>query len=370
MQTEGSLKKLKIKLVLFRSDFKVAPFLFKRFSNPLLIMNKLILLAGFICVANLTFAQKTTGIHLLNTYHIASAGSWDYLEANFGDKIYVTHGSQVNILNKSTGDSAGFIANTNGVHGVAFDVAQGKGFTSNGRTNNVSVFDIKTNKVLTQIATGQKPDAIIYEPFSKKIITCNGRSSSLSIIDPIKNILVDSINVGGGPETVVSDEEGKIYVNIEDKNEIVVIDAKTFKVINHWSVAPGKGPTGLAIDKKTKRLFAGCEKLLVILDANTGKVIDKIKIGDGCDGVAFDVSTKNIFTSNGEGTMSVIHEENKDKFNLIENIVTKKGARTISLDTKTHLLYLPTADFEPTDSKSKGRPKMITGSFQVLVFGK
>jgi YVTN family beta-propeller protein len=238
------------------------------------------------------------------------------------------------------------------------------------RLNNVSVFSTKTNKVITQIATGQNPDAIMYEPFSKKIITCNGRSKTLSFIDPIKNILTDSVSVGGKPETAVSDEEGKIYVNIEDKNEIVVIDAKTFKVINRWSLKPGEGPTGLAMDLKTKRLFVGCDKLLVVMDANTGKVIDKISIGDGCDGVVFDGETKNIFTSNGEGTMSVIHEDNKNKFRLTETINTKKGARTISLDTKTHLLYLPTADFEPADPKVKGRPKMIPGSFQVLVYGK
>ena len=333
-------------------------------------MNNFLLSTVFLFFAATTFAQKASGIHLLNTYHIASGGGWDYIEANYGNKIYVTHGSQLNILNKNNGDSLDFIANTTGVHGVAFDVAEGKGFTSNGRLNNVTVFNTKTNKVITQIATGQNPDAIMYESFSKKIITCNGRSKTLSFIDPIKNILTDSVSVGGVPETAVSDEAGKVYVNIEDKNEIAVIDARTFKVISRWNLKPGKGPTGLAIDKKTRRLFVGCDKLLMILDANTGKIIDKFTIGDGCDGVAFDAETKNIFTANGEGTISVIHEDNKNKFNLIETIPTKKGARTISLDIKTHLLYLPTADFEPADPKVKGRPKMIPGSFQVLVYGK
>ena len=333
-------------------------------------MNKFLLFIMIQFFAQATFAQKTSGYHLLKTYHIASAGGWDYIEANYGNKIYVSHGSQVNILNKSNGDSADFIANTTGVHGIAFDVVQGKGFTSNGRLNNVTVFDAKTNKIITQIATGQNPDAIMYEPFSKKIITCNGRSKTLSFIDPINNKLVDSVSVGGVPETAVSDGEGKIYINIEDKNEIAVIDMKTNKLTNYWKLKPGEGPTGLAIDTKTKRLFAGCDKLLIVIDVNTGRIIDKIAIGDGCDGVAFDAETKNIFTSNGEGTMSVIHEDNKNKFSLTETIVTKKGARTISLDTKTHLLYLPTAEFEPADPKVKGRPKMISGSFQVLVFGK
>ena len=333
-------------------------------------MKKFLLCTGLLFFAATIFAQKTSTVHLLKTFHIASGGGWDYIEADFGNKIYVTHGSQVNILNKSNGDSSDFIANTNGVHGVAFDAAQEKGFTSNGRSNNVSVFNTKTNKVITQIATGLNPDAIMYDPFSKKIITCNGRSKTLSFIDPIKNILLDSVSVGGVPETAVSDEEGKVYVNIEDKNEIAVIDAKSFKVISKWSLVPGEGPTGLAIDKKTKRLFVGCEKLLIVMDANTGKIIDKIAIGDGCDGVVFDAETKNIFTANGEGTISVIHEDNKNKFNLTETIITKKGARTISLDTRTHLLYLPTADFANADPKVKGRPKMIQGSFQVLVYGK
>ena len=173
--------------------------------------------------------------------------------------MYVSHSTQVNILNKKTGDSVAVIENTTGVHGIAFDVADKKGFTSNGKLNSITVFDLNTNAVLAQIPTGSNPDAIMYEPFSKKIITCNGRSHNLSIIDPVNNKLIDSVDVGGKPETAVTDEAGKIFVNVEDKNEIVVIDAKTFKVLNHWSIAPGEGPTGLAYDSKTKRLFAGCE---------------------------------------------------------------------------------------------------------------
>ena len=211
----------------------------------------------------------------------------------------------------------------------------------------------------------------MYEPFSKKIITCNGRSKNLSIIDPINNLLLDSVDVGGKPETAVSDSKGKLFVNVEDKNEIVVVDTKTFKVLNHWSIAPGEGPTGLAYDGKTKRLFAGCEKLLMVIDATDGKIIDKVIIGDGCDGVAFDEGTKNIYTSNGsDGTMTVIHEDNANKFTVLENVTTKKGARTIALDNSSQLIYLPTAEFEVADPNQKGRPKMKPGTFQVLVIGK
>jgi DNA-binding beta-propeller fold protein YncE len=318
-----------------------------------------------------THAQNPTGFHIINTFHIASPGGWDYLAVGpVNDWLYVSHGSLVNILNKKTGDSVGVIENTTGVHGIAFDAANKKGFTSNGRLNNVTVFDINTNKVLTQIATGQNPDAIMFEPFSKKIITCNGRSKNLSIIDPANNVLLDSVDVGGKPETAVSDGKGKIFVNVEDKNEVVAIDAATFKVLGHWSISPAEGPTGLAYDAKTKRLFAGCEKLLLVLDATNGKIVDKITIGDGCDGVAFDADAKNIYTSNGEGTMTVIHEETANKFTVLETVVTKKGARTIALDNASHLIYLPTAEFEAADPNQKGRPKMKPGTFQVLVLGK
>ena len=180
----------------------------------------------------------------------------------------------------------------------------------------------------------------------------------------------DATLCGGKPETAVSNGNGKIFVNIEDKNEIVEIDAKTFKVLNHWSIAPADGPTGLAYDKVTKRLFAGCDKMLVVLDATTGKVIATPAIGDGCDGVAFDPATKNIFTSNGEGTITVIHEDAADKYTVVENISTKRGARTIALDKVSHLIYMPPADFEAADPNQKGRPKMKPGSFQVVVIGK
>jgi YVTN family beta-propeller protein len=315
-------------------------------------------------------AQQKTGLHVTNTFHIASAGGWDYLEVGpVNDWLYVSHGTQVNVLNKKTGDSVAVIENTTGVHGIAFDVSYSKGFTSNGRLNSVTVFDMNTNKVTAQIPVGQNPDAIFYEPFTKKIITCNGRGKNLSIIDPVENKLIDSIDVGGKPEAAVSDGAGKVYVNIEDKNEIVEIDISKLKVLHRWSIAPGEGPTGLAIDLDTKRLFAGCEKLLIVLDATNGNIVDKLTIGDGCDGVAFDAATKNIYTANGEGNMTVIHEEGANKFSVVENIETKKGARTIAFDTSTQLIYLPTAEFLPLEQGQKW-PKMKPGTFQVLVVGK
>ena len=275
----------------------------------------------------------------------------------------------MNIIDRTTGDSLGVIQNTLGVHGIAFDKEIGKGFISNGKLNTVTVFDINSNKVLSQISTGKDPDAIMYEPYSKKIITSNGNDNSLSIIDPIEEKVVNTINVDGAPEASVSDETGKLFINLEDKNQIVVVDTKTFKVINRFDLSPGTGPTGLAYDKKNKRLFSGCQELLLILNAEDGKIIDKIKIGRGCDGLVFDELENTIYTSNGEGTISVIKQIRADQYEIQTPITTKKGARTIALDRNLHRLYLPTAEFDPKELNEKGRPKMKEGTFQVLVVG-
>ena len=325
----------------------------------------LVLIACIFTSFTALHAQQTTP-HIIKTYHIASGGGWDYIAVN-NHKLYVSHGTQVNILNENSGDSLGVIPNTTGVHGIAFDNTAHKGYTSNGRINNVTVFDLNTNAILGQIATGQNPDAILYEPFSKTIITCNGRSNDLSVIDTKSQKVIATIPVGGKPETAVSDDNGKLFVNIEDKSEIVAVNTKTFKVENRWSIAPGEAPTGLAIDTKTKRLFAGCDnKLLMVIDANTGKVVTKLPIGDGCDGVAFDSKTSTIYTSNGEGTMTVIKETAANDFKVVANVPTKRGARTIAVDDQTHTLFLPTANFE-TSTVANERPKMIPGTFQVLV---
>jgi len=322
----------------------------------------------FICYYQSSLAQNGSGYHITKTFKIASSGGWDYIAVAF-HKIYASHGTQVNILDEKTGDSLGVIPNTTGVHGIAFDEALGKGYTSNGRLNNITVFDLKTNQVLKQIATGQNPDAIMYEPFSKKIITCNGRSNDLSVIDPVNENVVATISLEGKPETAVSDGAGKIYVNIEDKNKIAVVDIKNNKVLSSWPIAPGEGPTGLAIDLQTNRLFAGCDKLLIVMDATNGKIVDKLPIGDGCDGVAFDNNLKYIFASCGEGKLTVIHEVSGNEFKVIDNVPTKRSARTITVDEQTHEVFLPAADME-ANTVAGQRPKMIPGTFQILIVGK
>jgi len=332
---------------------------------------KLSVLVALIIFSTQVNAQKTTGYKLSNTFHVASMGGWDYPAVDeTSNKLYLSHGMQVNILDKNTGDSVGVILNTTGVHGIAFVPALNKGYTSNGRTNNVTVFELSTGKTLGQVATGKNPDWIMYDSFTKKILTSNHTGGDISVIDPTTDAVVATIAVGGAKlETIVSDNAGKVFVNAEDKNEIVAIDLQKYQVLAHWSLAPGEGPTGLVIDPITKRLLATCEKLLVVLDATNGKMVTQVPIGEDCDGAAFDPATKLVFTSNGDGTITVVKEVDKNTFKVVETLVSKKGARTIAIDTKSHKLYLPTADFEaPAKDGSKGRPKMIPGSFQVLVY--
>jgi hypothetical protein len=326
--------------------------------------------ACILLVSTILNAQSKPGYKISKTFHIASDGGWDYVAVGPGNKLYVSHGTQVNILDKNTGDSLGVISNTTGVHGIAFDEAAGKGFTSNGRLNNVTVFDIKTDKELAHIATGENPDAIMFDSFSKMIITCNGRSKDLTVFDPVSYKIIATIPVGGKPETAVSDNAGKWFVNIEDKNEIIQVNSKTFMVEKHWSLSPGEGPTGLAIDNNSKRLFAGCNKKLAVIDYTSGNLITTITIGDGCDGVAFDNKSKNIFTSNGSGTMTVIKEESPTQFTISENVPTKRSARTIAIDEASQTLYLPAANLEPQAANAQGRPRTIPGSFQILVINR
>jgi len=324
----------------------------------------LITCAVLVFTAGSGYSQQST-YHHTSSFNIGGSGGWDYLAVNY-NKLYVSHSTQVNILDKVSGDSVGYIPNTTGVHGIAFIPSLGKGYTSNGKLNNVTVFELSSAKILSQIATGQNPDAIMYDAFSKRLITCNGKSNDLSLIDPVTQKVTATIAVGGKPETAVSNGAGKLFVNIEDKNEIVEVDLAANKVTQHWPLG-AEGPTGLAYDQDTKRLFSSCDAALIVLNAENGKVVKSIPIGDGCDGVAFDKESKLIFTSNGEGTMTVIHEMDADNYTVEGNIPTQKGARTITIDEATHAVYLPTAEFEAAPAEGK-RPAVKPGTFKVLVY--
>jgi DNA-binding beta-propeller fold protein YncE len=326
--------------------------------------HRLVLLAFAGLLGNLASAQ-TSGFHVTKTFKIGSPGGWDYIAAGPDQKIYASHGTQVNILDAKTGDSVGVIPNTTGVHGIAF--AGSKGFTSNGRLNTVTVFDLKTAAVLAQINAGQNPDAIMYDPFTKLVITCNGRSHDLTLIDAESGQVTGTIALDGKPETAVSDEAGKLYVNIEDKNKISEVDLKSKTVVTSWPLG-AEGPTGLAIDLQTKRLFAGCDAKLVVMDATNGNIVATLPIGNGCDGVGFDSGLKLVFASCGEGKLTVIKEASASSFTVIDNVPTKRSARTCAVNQQTHEVYLPAADTEP--GAQGERPKMIPGTFGIVVVGK
>ncbi len=330
----------------------------------------------FPLLLNCSFAQNNSGYHIIKTFHVGGKGWWDYIAVNSSLKrIYVSHGTQVNILDEVTGDSIGIIQNTEGVHGIAFAAPFNKGYTSNGRSNTVSVFNLKNNKVLKQINVGKSPDAIIYDSFAKKIFICDGRSDEASVIDPSKDIVVASIDLNGRPEAAVSDNKGNVYVNIESKNEIVKINMKNYKIEDRWKIGKGESPSGLAIDTENGILFSGCDnKLMVVLSAKDGQVLAELPIGEGCDGVVFDKKYMDAFSSNREGTLTEVHEDSPVKFHVVANIPTKKGARTSTIDENTHNIFLPTADFEPIPAPTADvphpRPKVIPGSFKVIEVGK
>jgi YVTN family beta-propeller protein len=336
-------------------------------------MKKLIALQALVALAIMSFhavAQQKTGFHVLRDIAIPSTGGWDYITVDGANKrIYTSHGNQVNVVSTTTGDSIGYIPQTLGVHGIALVKSLGKGYVSCGRANSVTVFDIKTLKVLAQIPVGTNPDAIFYDDFSKKIITCNGRSKDATLIDPATDKVVATVPLGDKPETAVSDGKGKIFVNGEGTSTIIVFDALTYKEITRYKIDGGESPSGLDIDRKTNRLFIGCgdTKTMVVMDAATGKTVGTYPIG-GTDGVVFDPELKIAYASNGEGTISAVREISADKFEFIENITTEPSARTIGIDLTTHKLYLPAAKTEP--NPAGGRPKQLPGTFHIIEVGR
>ncbi|HAH23187.1 MAG TPA: hypothetical protein DCL77_05415 [Prolixibacteraceae bacterium] len=329
--------------------------------------NLLSIICIIVLLSNSKQVSAQPGYKVINQIHLEGDGGWDYLSVDeTTDRLYVSHSSMALVVDLKTGKQVGKIPNTNGIHGIAVVNSLNKGFTSNGRDSSVTVFDLKTLEITGKIkVTGKNPDAILYDAFSQKLFTFNGGSSSATVIDPKLNKEIGTISLDGKPEFPASDGNGKIYVNIEDKSEISVINSTTLKVEKTWSIAPGEEPSGLALDNETHRLFSVCgNKLMVISDAEAGKVVTTLPIGDRCDGVAFDPSLKRAYSSNGEGTITVVQEENKDQFKVVETIVTQKGARTIAVDKRNHHLYLPTAEFEP--AQGNGRPAMKPGTFVVL----
>ncbi len=326
----------------------------------------LILLASFTA----TVAAPEAGYTLLKTVPVSGDGGWDYLTVDAaGRRVYISHATQVDVLDADTYELKGTIADTKGVHGIAIAADLGRGFTSNGRSDNVTIFDLKTLKTLGEAKTGKNPDGILYDPSTKRVFAFNGGGKSATVIDAAEGKVEGTIDLEGRPEFAAADGAGNVYVNIEDKNLVVKIDAKKMKVLERWPLAPGETPTGLSMDPKTNRLFVGCRnKQLIVVDAESGKVVGKAPIGDRVDATAFDPATGNIFSSCADGTVTVVHADGGDKYTVVETIKTKTGSKTMALDPKTHRLFLPSADFKA--AAAGGRPTMDPKTFAVLVFGK
>jgi YVTN family beta-propeller protein len=317
-----------------------------------------------------------SGYHLLKKIEIGGEGGWDYLFADSdAHRLYVSHATKVVVIDTDKDVVIGEISNTNGVHGIAVAGDIGRGFISDGRDNTVTVFDLKTLKTLDTVKVGKNPDAIIYDPASKRIFTFNGGSSDTTAIDAMTGKVAGTIALGGKPEFAASDGKGSVFVNIEDTSEVVAFDPNKLSVRTRWPIAPGEEASGMAIDRKNHRLFIVCSnKKMIVLNAETGKVVSDLPTGNGTDAAAFDPDTKMAFSSNGEGTLTVIHEDSKDKFSVVENITTQRGARTMTLDPKTHKIYLSTAQFgpapAPTAERPRPRPGIVPNSFVILVFGR
>jgi YVTN family beta-propeller protein len=321
--------------------------------------------------AGVVAAAEPKDYRLLKAVSVAGEGGWDYLIADdAGRRVYVSHGNQVDVLDADSYEVKGTITDLKGVHGIALDTDTGRGFISNGQSDTVTIFDLKTLKSLDTVKTGKNPDAIIYDPSSKRVFAFNGRGNSATVIGAADGKVVDTIELGGRPEFAVADGAGAVFVNLEDKNTVLKIDSDKLKVLERWALDPGKEPTGLAMDPKSKRLFVGCHnKLLIILSVQDGKVVDKQPIGEGVDAVAFDPETKLIFSSCRDGTVTVVRADGDDKYSVVQTIKTKQGSKTMALDRKTHKLFLPSADFKPNPDNPRGRPTIVPKSFAVLVFG-
>jgi DNA-binding beta-propeller fold protein YncE len=329
-----------------------------------------------VAMAQSLFAAGS-GYHLVNTYKLGGEGGWDYLTLDPDSRhLFISRGTHVMVVDADSGKPVGDIPDTPGVHGIAIAPEFNRGFTSNGREGTVSIFDLKTLQVITKVkGVGDNPDAILYDPATKRVFTFNGHSHDATAIDAATGKIVGKIPLDGKPEFGVSTGAGEIFVNIEDKSELTALDAKALKVKSVWPLAPCQEPSGLAMDVKDRTLFSACDnKMMTVVDADTGKVIKTLPIGSGVDAGRFDPDNHLAFASCGEGVLTIVKEDAADKFSVVENVSTQRGARTMELDPKTHNVYLVTAQFGPPPAPTAGqphpRPAILPDSFVLLVVGK
>ncbi len=330
--------------------------------------------ASFLLADFAQAAPGPSGYHVLKTIPIGGKGRWDYCVVDSAARrVYVSHGNHVVVLDADSVEVVGDIPNTLGVHGIALATDLGRGFISAGRANAVIIFDLKTLKTIDTVKSGgMNPDAVHYDAGSKRVFAFNGGSANAVAINASDGKVAGTIAVGGKPEFAASDDKGHVFVNVEDKSELLEIDAQKLSVLHRWSLAGCKEPSGLAFDQKNRRLFSVCgNKKMMVVNADTGAVVTTLPIGEDPDAAGFDPDTQLVFSSNGEsGDLTVIHQDSADKYTVLENVPTKKYARTMAIDFKTHNIFLPIAEFEPVTPKGEEEPPMKPNTFGVLLVGK
>jgi YVTN family beta-propeller protein len=316
--------------------------------------------------------QPRADYQVLSRLALGGEGGWDYLSFDAQrHHLFVSRGDRVLVIDVDQGKQVGSIADTDGVHGIAVALDLRRGFTSNGKSASVTVFDLDSLKTVATITgTGEKPDAILYDSASHHVLTFNGKSGSASVIDPVKNAVIATIALPGKPEFAVSDGAGHVYANIEDKSELVQIDSASNQLLQTWPLAPCESPSGLAIDRKHHRLFTVCDnQKMAVVDAGNGHLVATVPIGDGPDAVVFDDAAAMVYSSNGEsGTITAVHEDDPDHYRVIANIPTQASARTLALDPRSHRLYLSAAKWGTT-RQANGRPTIVPDSFIILTVG-
>jgi DNA-binding beta-propeller fold protein YncE len=320
-------------------------------------------------------AAGASPYHILTRLTLGGEGFWDYLGMDSdARRLYISRWTHVMVVDVDSYKVVGDIPNIGGVHGIAIAREFDRGFISEGEANQVTIFDLKTLKKTGAVKTGQGPDGIIYDSASKRVFAFNGDSGTATAIDAATGSVAGSVDLGGAPEFAAADGQGHVYNNLEDKSEVVQIDSRTLKVLNRWPLAPGSSPSAMAMDAPNRRLFIGCRnKLMIVMDADSGNIVAHLPIGEGVDASRFDPKTQLIFSSNGDGTLTVIHEDSPDKYTVVDNIMTQRGARTIELDPRTHRLFSVTATLgpqpAPTAEDPHPLPPMTPGTFTLLVLG-
>jgi DNA-binding beta-propeller fold protein YncE len=335
------------------------------------------LLTSVFCLAfaGTLYAQPAVNYHLIKKTVIGGEGGWDYLLADAdGGRLYVSHGTQVEVLDLKSHAKLGVITPTPGIHGIGVVPGTKVGYTTNGRPNTATMFDTKTFAATKEIPTGKKPDAILYDAFSKRVFIFNNEGNSATVLEAATGNVVGTVDLGGAPEAAVTDDHGLIFVNLEDKNELAVFDANTLVIKNKWKLGTGEEPTGLAFDKVHHRLFSTCHNSqMIVLDSQSGKVLATVPIGSGVDGAVFDTSTGSAISSNGEGSLTVVREVKPGQFEAVQTVATQRGARTITIDPKSHHIFVITADYGPvpaaTTENSRPRAPVLPGTFMVMEYG-